>query len=273
MRSEKRRREVNSMPKEMISGSLLATTAVPVQITMNGTDSKTVRWFADGKKAFLLNLSILATKSPGEIIVKSPKLHDNNLGIHFTAPQNFNRLLPYEAMQPMYSQDNLDILFTDTLAAGEWDSVWLEIFYEDLQSNNGNYVGFDAIKGKIKNIVTVEITDTPAGAVGYQTPHNLAFISDLLKANTNYALLGYKTMGSQTLAGFKGPCTGNYRIALPFLTYTPEEERDYFIKQALDTGFPCIPVLNRADVYGTFVDFLEPVGGSSNSIALIFGEL
>jgi hypothetical protein len=261
------------MPREVIAGSLAATAAVPTQIVMFGNDSRTVRFFPDGKKAFLLDLFTSGHTVHGPIVVKSPKLHDNNLGIHFTPLNAGENLVPWDCPQPMYSQDNLDILMADTLGAGDWDNVLLEVYYEELQGNNGNYVNYDAIKGKIKNIVSIEITDTAAAALGYQNSHNLTQITDLLKGNTNYALLGYETTGDQFAATLNGPCTGNMRICMPNNQNALWDSQNYFIRKSQRSNFPCIPVLNSADRYGTFVEFLEDVGTTSDSIFLIFGEL
>ena len=261
------------MPFEVISGSLGATAAIPTQIVMNDTDSRTIRSFASGKNAWLTWLNFYGDNLNGPIEVKSPKLHDNNLGIHFAKSTQFNNNLPITFPQILYSQDNMDLLAVDTLGAGEWDVFTFEIYYEELIGNMGNYVTWDSLKGKIKNLVTVEITDTPAGVVGYQTPHNLAQLTDLLIGNTNYALLGYATLGNQIIATIKGPMTGNMRLALPNFYNNRDLEAQYFIDKCIKSGFPCIPILNRADVYGTFVEFLEEVTGTGNSIDLIFGQL
>ena len=257
----------------MIAGSLAATAAVPTQVVMFGNDSRVVRSFSSGKKAYLLAINAVGHTTTGPISIKSPKFHDNVNGIYFPTINGTDLPLPMEFLQPLYSQDNLDILFVDTLGAGDWDNVALEIYYEEQLGNMGNYIMPDALKGKVANIVTVEMSHAVVGALGYQAGHNITLVTDLLKANTNYALLGYQTRGDQFCAGFMGPCTGNMRIMLPSIGMDQNEEANYFIRQSQRSGLPCIPVMNSADRYATFVDYLESVGGTADGVDLIFAEL
>src|SRR5487761_319936 len=72
------------------------------------------------------------------------------------------------------------------------------------------------------------------------------YYTNLLHANTDYAVLGYLADVAVAAVGIKGQETGNLRICGPATVLT-QDTTDYFIRQALRSGRPHIPVFNSAN--------------------------
>jgi hypothetical protein len=120
-------------------------------------------------------------------------MHDNLQGIRFTPAAGNNRaLLPDELRQVLYSQDVLTVEVGG--GAAETDTAALLLHYDDVPGLDARLATIDQLTPRIANILTIEVV-TAAGATAGDwnagTAINATF--DLLKANTDYAVLGYVT--------------------------------------------------------------------------------
>ena len=97
-------------------------------------------------------------------------------------------------------------------------------------------------------------------------------VYDLLKANTDYALVGYMSNTALAVVGIKGSDTGNLRICGPGSTQE-FPTTDFFGYMGDKTGRPYIPVINAANVNNTFVSVAAATASVAAVVELIFLQL
>jgi hypothetical protein len=155
----------------------------------------------------------------GIVRVRSPKFHDNVDGIRFRAAiGNLDPQIPWGAPQPLYPQDVLTGELSGSAVAGDIESVVLSIYYPDLPGTNARLWTWDQVKAKYKNLVGQRIAMTIGSTAGYNGARAINADTDLLKANTDYALLGATSDVETAAITVKGPDTGNLRVGLPART-------------------------------------------------------
>lgn len=204
--------------------------------------------------------------------VHSPKMHDNVQGIRtkFLAatPQP---MLATGTMQPMQAQDTFTFEISDS--GTETDLATLLFYYNNLPGSDAQLFDWPSVSARIRNLLTVEQTLTTGSTLGdYGGSAAINTNFDLLKANTNYAVLGYLTDTSVCTVGLRGPDTGNYRVGGPG-TSTRVETRRWFVSLTEQTGLPLIPVINAANKGATLADLAHNASGSTVVVEWIMAEL
>jgi len=237
---------------EIISGTVTNPSTTLTAWTMNTGDSNMVRNFNLASAAHLEDAWGENTTA-GALEIKSPKLHDNVQGILLNIPAATPQpRLPDQMRQLLYPQDTLTILQSGE--ASGVDAGALLIAYDDLPGANARLYTWAQIQPMIKQYLTVQNNLTSSGTAGlYSTAQPINQVTDLLKANTDYALLGYAVSVTGTSIGWRSPDFSNYRIGGPCSTQIIET-RDYFLRKAVTSGDAWIPVFNSANKGSTFVD-------------------
>lgn len=256
---------------EVISGRVTNPGAVFTTLTPNTGDSFAVRNFdAPGAASFIDYWALGATA--GIARVRSPRLHDNVQGLRSkylaATPQP---LLPDWAQQSLYAQDTL--ILEQTGGAAETDGFSILNYYSDLPGANARLFDWPVIENRIRNLLTNEVTITTGATLldyGGSAAINSSF--DLLKANTDYAVLGYLTDTSVSTVGLRGPDTSNFRVGGPG-TNARFETRDWFIRMSDRNKLPLIPVFNSANKAGTLIDVAHNVAAATVVIEFILAEL
>jgi hypothetical protein len=216
--------------------------------------------------------------------IRSPRMHDSTQGIRLmnistaaialqtaAVPQ-----LPVGQSQPLVSQDTLSVMLMGTAAGGDIENRMIMIYYPSLPGSEQNLIGYLELQKRLVNLVTVQtgltaclLTAVYGGAVAL----NATF--DLLKANTNYALLGgWGSATASTPCGFtlRGTDTGNLRVAIPGHP-SPLVARSWFVDNARAYGLPMIPVINSANKAGTFIESVSDENASNYFTCWTFAEL
>ena len=205
------------------------------------------------------------TTTAGMFRIRSPRLHDNVQGIRQRTIAATNRVLDSpKATQPLYAQD---LLIAEIFGgAAETDTgAWCN-FYSNLPGVDAQLFTWAAIQPRILDLVTVETQCGAGAAIGsYSTPVALNSFTDLLEANTPYAILGYDCDIIGLSVGLRGPDTGNLRVGGPM---TPEriETRDWFVRLNDLYGIPTIPVVNSANKGATLIDNAQHIVGAASNI-------
>ena len=194
-------------------------------------------------------------------------MHDNVQGIRERTIAATNRVLtsPF-ATQPLYAQDLL--IAEEFGGAAETDTMaWIN-YYSNLPGVAAQLFTWAAIQPRILDMLTVEVQCGAGAAIGaYSAPLAINSFTDLLEANSSYAILGYDCDVIGLSVGIHGPDTGNLRVGGPM---TPErlETRDWFIRLSNVYGIPAIPVINSANKGATFVDNAQHIVGAASNIVL-----
>lgn len=193
------------------------------------------------------------------VLIRSARMHDNVVNIEIpcpaaAGPQSDLRYLS----QNCIPQDNFTVIAGIGGGAATFDNVLYTFFYEDLVGATGNFYTWESIKGNIKNILTVPVALTPSAVGDWSTGAAINSTNDLLKANTNYAILGGYSDALTAVLAVSGPCTGNLKIAFPTRDAEHHLGSCYMADMSVRTGLPFIPVMKSADKGGTFCFTADP---------------
>jgi hypothetical protein len=233
-------------------------------------DSLAVRNFAVTDQAFLELITRMGTTA-GFAQVRSPLFHDNVRGIRVTpaeSPSVFG--LPGRISQPLQPQDNLIVELSG--GAAETDVAALHAYYTNLPGAAARLHSWGEVQSHAVNIKPVSVAVTSSATIGAWSDTLITTSENLLKANTDYALVGYMSNTSLAVVGIKGSDTGNLRICGPGTTQE-FPVTDYFGYMADRTGRPWIPVINAANVNNTFVSVAAATASVAAVVELIFLQL
>jgi len=211
--------------------------------------------------------------------IRSPRMHDSTQGIRllnistaalalqtFAVPQ-----LPIGQSQPLVSQDTLSCLIMGTAVAGDIENRILHIYYPSLPGSEQNLISYMDLQKRLVNLVTVQVGLTAAGTAGsWSGPAALNATFDLLKANTNYAVLGASctATGSTPCAiSIRGADSANLRIAFPGHP-SPIHGRSWLVDNARAYGLPMILTINSANKANTTLE-VSSDENASNYVAFI----
>lgn len=256
---------------QVVSGRVTNPGAALTALTADTGDSFQVFAFDSPGQAFLLDAWALSATA-GIFRVRSPRLHDNVQGLRnrilASTPQP---LLPDVANQPLYSQDVL--ILEQSGGGAETDMATILNYYTDVPGSNARLFRWEDIVARIRNVIVNEValtTGATLGDYGGQAAINASF--DLLKANTDYAILGYQSDVSVCTVGIRGPDTSNFRVGGPG-TNLRIETRDWFVDISRQNGLPLIPVVNAANKGATLVDVVHSAAGATVNVGLVLAEL
>lgn len=251
-------------------GGFITNTAALGNATVSPGDSFQVRAFSPPAGAFLDDVILKGGQSVTGRIT-SPYLHDTTRGITaITVQAPSVRLLSRYGSQPMASQD---VLGVQTLSGGANSTIIALLFYyTDLGASDARLHSWGDIAGLIKEIKPVEVDAAASATIGTWNDTVVTTTENLLKANTDYALLGFVVDVACAVVAIKGQDTGNLRIAGPgsVLSFATCE---YFVDKSNDTGRPYIPVINAANVNNTYVSLLDNAAGTAVKVQLQLAEL
>ena len=258
---------------QVVSGRVTNPGGTVTAMTPATGDSFAVQNFNDPAVARLVSAWALgANATGGELSIHSPKMHDNIQGIRtkWLSAQS-SPLLPLWADQPLYAQDTLVVASSG--GGAETDGASFLAYYSDLPGANARLFTWSEIKARIRNMLTNEVSITTGGTVGdYGGGVAINSLFDLLKANTDYAILGYLTDTMVQTVGVRGPDTSNFRVGGPG-TNGRIDTRSWFIELSGAQDLPLIPVFNAANKGATIIDLVHNAAGSTVIVDLILAEL
>jgi hypothetical protein len=247
--------------------------AGPTTLSASPGDSLQVRNSIPGTKSLMLQ-TWNWLQFVGYTQIFSSMLHDTTRGMRFSGaaltPEPF---FPYGAAQILTPQDTLTLQGSAADAAGDIEYAAMLNYYEDLPGASALLATWDQINGKIKNITTVANTITTLAAGGYSGSQALNAGSDLLHANTYYALLGASFQVAGCSVTIKGPDTSNLRVGLPCTIADRQITGSWFKDLSQSFGLPCIPLINSANKAGTFIEGVGNENAAAIPFSLILAEL
>lgn len=256
---------------EVIVGRTTNPGATLTALTAGTGNSFTVRSFNDPSAAWLDGLWTQCATA-GAVRIRSAKLHDFVQGIRFSnVAATVRNFLTDEIAQRLYSQDPL----TFELSGGgaETDAAAFLAYYEDAGGLDARVASWDQILPRIVNILTAEVAVTnPTTAGDWSAGTAINATNDLLKANTDYALIGYQCAAQVLAVGVQSADTSNLRTGGPGTTETIET-RDWFVSMGKATGRPYIPLLNSANKGSTLVSVASTGTGGTTTLDLVLAQL
>jgi len=258
---------------ELLTGFATAPGTTFTSLTMASGNSATIRNAPIGSRVHLLQAWVDA-QGAGVFRIRSPRLHDNVQGIRLATTVGYPvPLLPWGYPQRLVPQDTLVLEITGSAVAGDIETACLLVWYEDLPGVSSRFIDTATLRSRMSNMIAVENTLALGVAGGYsgEEPINAEF--DLLKANTDYALLGYLVNAECAAVRWRGADVGNVGIGGPGEPDIRELTKDWFVKLTEAYGIPLIPVFNSANRFGILVDGAQDENGVDVTVTSIFAEL
>lgn len=256
---------------QVINGQVTNPGATVTALAANSGDSFTVRNAAQGSDVELLQAWAFTTTNL-LMRIRSPLLHDQaqNMRLQPVASSPLP-LLPFGATQRLQPQDNLTVELTG--GAAEVDVAALLVYYANLPGAGARLHQWAEIKPLIANLTTVEvdvISSGTSGNYGATVPLNGTF--DTLKRNVDYAILGYECAISGLSLGITGVDTSNLRVGGPLIN-RPDITSWWFRLIGDATGYPCIPVINSANVAGINLDVVAQATTTTFKVGVHLAQL
>ena len=232
-------------------------------------DNLTVRNFNAATDQATLEQLIRRGATAGFARVRSPRLHDVATGINWNTSETVDTLtLPNQLAQPLYPADNLITEISG--GAAESDALVMLIHYTNLPGVSGQFMSPGDLQGNVRNVKAFQVA-APAGANAW-TDTVITTTENLLHADADYAVLGYKASTTCAAVAVKAPETGNLRVGGPGTT-TGLDTADWFIRWSRDSGYPAIPVFNANNRFGVFVSCVDVAAVAGEIVTLICAEL
>ncbi|MDP4267766.1 MAG: hypothetical protein Q8880_10095, partial [Bacteroidota bacterium] len=228
---------------QTISGYVTAPSTTLTALTMGSGDSNVIKAFSNSR-AFIIGMHT-KSQTAGNYRIRSSNLHDVSKGINVYSKVGVTVNHIADVPQPVVSQDTLIMEMSGSATSGDIEIAGATIYYENLSGSNTRLINPSELAQRAVNIVTNENTLALGTAGGYSGEEALNAENDLLKANTDYALVGYQVSAIAGIIGIRGADTGNLRIGMP-AGLDVAVTRNYFIDLSKVFGLPLIPVINSA---------------------------
>lgn len=241
------------------------------EVEANTGDSLTTPAFTPNTAA-LIEAVIAGGEGASQVQIRSPLLHDPEHGIRLETPGGSKTLYaPPLPGQVLYPQDKLTVEIGGTAAKDHL--VGILQYFADLPGATARLQTWEQVKGRIKNVLGVLCELKGVEATGkYSGKQAITATQNNLRANTDYALLGYTTSEDVDIVGITGPDTGNYRVGGPGATDQRDTSR-WFVDLSRYTGTGHIPILNSANHEGTEIDIASVQGHAEPKLTLILAQL
>jgi hypothetical protein len=256
---------------EVISGYTIAEGTTYTALTMNGSDSATIRSFDMTKSAYLLAQWGYTTLT-GHFRIRSPRLHDNVQGIHIITPalNTDPQLHSLVFKQPLYAQDTLIFEMAANAAnAGDCDIGAALIYYPELPGVQGNFISPANLDKNGKHIMGQWVTITPVASGNYTGQVAINSTNDNFQANMWYALLGAVTDLQCGVIRVQGVDIGNLGVGIPGAFSVPSLASRWFVFLSQAYNLPLIPCFNSANKGSIFVSICQNQTAAATHVYLL----
>ena len=244
---------------EVLSGYVTAASTTPTALTMTNSTSVTVRNFTLGR-AFML-AAWKTSQGAGYVRIRSPRMHDNTMGINAQMGAVGCQILwPLGQPEEVFAQDALTIETTGSATGGDIENVSVMMYYENVSGVDAKLISPAVLNARRVKLLCVRnaFTALTDGTFTAGTALSAFTSGDLLKANTDYAVLGATFSESQATPyganafTLQGPDTGNLPVGIPLSgNIAVQEGRQWFLRMSEYYNAALIPVINSANKGGT----------------------
>ncbi len=231
-------------------------------------DSATFFNVPQGSPAYLGEIWGVDDATTCELSFTASRFHDQVFGIRAeivdgtsTAPVNMAQLVsPAGLDQPIFPSDVLSVRANGT--AGDNVNATFLLYYQDIPGIDANLVTYEEVKGRLKNLVGINVTTTP-GAGDWGATVALNSSDNRLHANTWYAAVGFTAQNPLAAVALSGIDTGNLRVGGPVLG-NPTHDAYMFADFARSYTAPLIPVINSNNAGSITLQAADPAAGATD---------
>jgi hypothetical protein len=244
-------------------------------------DSLTALFFDPNSSAYVEEVITGNSTQRMEVAIFSPRFGDNQFGLrlqHMFNPTQASPagppqwLMPRELDIPVFPSDALSISVNAPAAAGNANAS-LQVYYQNVPGAGQRLATWDQVKGiGWVRVLGIEVTVSPGATGSAGTAVAINANDARLRANLDYALLGYNTDTSGLTFRVRGPDTSNFNILMP-VSFDARNTSDYFVFQDLLHPGPHIPIINSNNAGSTLVDGIAHNNPGSTKVSLILAEM
>ncbi len=258
---------------QLLTGFVTAPDTTFTALTMGSGDTLTVQNFDGAGEARLLQ-AWADVQTAGELRLRSPKFHDQVQGIRLgTIASQVYPLLPWGFSERLFAQDTITVELTGSATGGDIEQACLLVYYADLPGIDAKLAHPAEIMGRVRHLVSVENTLALGTAGGYSGEEAIDAEFDLLKANTEYALLGYYVDAECTAIGYRSPDFGNMRVGGPGADDRLDLTANWFVRISEAYDLPLIPVFNASNKSNILIDGSQDENGTDVTVTTLLAEL
>lgn len=190
-----------------------------------------------------------------------PSGHDTTRNTRVTVPGLVGTgavdfTLPFGIQIEVQPQEVLSLTVAGSATAGDVELGYFLVYYDDLPGMAARLISYDDVMRMGKKFLTVQATINGAAA-GYTGSELITADSDLLHANTDYAIIGIETATDVAGVTIVGPDTSNVKIACPGMSTKSEICGQYFGMLSRATGLKTVPVINSGNKANTFIGLIQ----------------
>jgi len=188
-----------------------------------------------------------------------PTAHDTTKNVKVPVPiDNLSPLQPWGlSMQPT-AQELLSITVAGSNVAADAELGWLQLHYPDVPGLKGRYIDWPGVLKFAEKECTIfsSMTATAVPPACWVGTELITADSDLLQADRDYAVLGFRTDISIACVALRGPDNSGRRIGCPGINIANDTQQQYFAAQSRAFRMPMIPVIASGNKSNTFFEFL-----------------
>lgn len=175
--------------------------------------------------------------------------------------------------EPVQPQELLALTMSGSAVAGQTEILTMMMYYPDLPGVNTRLLDIAGLEGRFQKLVTVEDSTTATVAANYGGARALNAASDLLLANTDYAVLGAHIGVLCSSLTLRGVDTGNLRVAIPGMLGRPDVTAQWFVYMSEQFGLPLIPVINTGNKGGILIENVQDQALAAVPFSLLLAQL
>lgn len=258
---------------ELISGFVTAPSTTQTALTMAAGSSLTIRNAPLDSMVRMLS-AWADNQAAGALRIRSPKMHDNVQGIRLqVTASEVKPLFPRGVSQRLYPQDTLIVDLSGSATAGDIESAAALIYYDNLPGTDARFASVEDVMRRGLNIVSIENTLALGTAGGFSGEEAINAEFDLLKANTDYALIGYLVNGECCAVRWRGADTGNLGVGGPGDELARDLTSSWFLELSKAFNMPLVPVFNSANKSGLLIDGVQDENGTDVLVNSLFVEI
>lgn len=209
-------------------------------------------------------------------LVRNTSGHDTSRDIRYdVAASELAVHQPMGIATRLAPQEQLSITLAGSATAGDVESFCALVEYDGLKGlGDQNLIGYDELLRRMENVVNVSVTLAAAVAPLFATSEELLTAeTDYLKANTDYAVMGYKVRTEAAAIYIKGPDTANLRIGGPGNDLAGEVTSQWYSTLARAYNRPMIPVISTGNRGSTFVGCHADENAGNVNVCFILAQL
>lgn len=201
------------------------------------------------------------SQADGFIRYTSPLLHDAVVGMQFAQEASSPYYQFMGPWQQLFPQDAVVAFGAGSAVAGDIDQAFSLWAYDDLPGVDAYLIDEAELNRRGEEVYSFTNTIATGTAGGYSGSELISSEQDQLKANTDYAIIGYSVAGvSAGAIRYTSVDFGNLGLGGP-ANNSAEYLQEWFLRLTRKVGKPLIPVFNSSNKSNTFVDAAQDENG------------